>query len=94
MMRRRRPVLRAATMAGGAALAYHAGKGSQANASQEDAQDAGTQQAAPAPPTPVSTSGGPSQDALAKLKELGQLRDQGILNEQEFEAQKQKVLGG
>jgi hypothetical protein len=96
MMRRRRPVLRAATMAGGAALAYHAGKGSQANAGQEQegVQDPGTQQAAPAPAAPASAAGGLSQDSLAKLKELGQLRDQGILNDQEFEAQKQKVLGG
>ena len=99
MMRRRRPVLRAATMAGGAALAYHAGKGSQANADQAGAQDAGIQQAAPAPAAPApaapaSAAGGLSQDSLAKLKELGQLRDQGILNDQEFEAQKQKVLGG
>ena len=104
MMRRRRPVLRAATMAGGAALAYHAGKGSQANADQAGAQDAGVQQAtpdsappvpaAPAPAAPAPATGGLSQDSLAKLKELGQLRDQGILNDQEFEAQKQKVLGG
>ena len=86
-------------MAGGAALAYHAGKGSQANADQAGAQDAGIQQAAPAPAAPapaapVPATGGLSQDSLAKLKELGQLRDQGILNDQEFEAQKQKVLGG
>jgi hypothetical protein len=93
MMRRRRPVLRAATIAGGAAIAHHAGKVSQAKADQEGAQDAGIQQTAPAP-APVSAAGGLSQDSLAKLKELGQLRDQGILNDQEFEAQKQKVLGG
>jgi hypothetical protein len=96
MIRRRRPVLRAATMAGGAAIAYHAGKTSAANAGQGDAQpaeDAGVQQVAPAPPASVST-GGPSEEAIAKLKELGQLRDQGILTDQEFEAQKQKVLGG
>jgi Short C-terminal domain len=97
MIRRRRPVLRAATMAGGAAIAYHAGKTSGANAGQVNAQpaeDAGVQQVAPAPQAPISTAGGPSEDAIAKLKELGQLRDQGILTDQEFEAQKQKVLGG
>jgi putative oligomerization/nucleic acid binding protein len=97
MIRRRRPVLRAATMAGGAAIAYHAGKTSGANASQgyaQPAEDAGVQEVAPAPPAPVSTAGGPSEDAIAKLKELGQLRDQGILTDQEFEAQKHKVLGG
>jgi hypothetical protein len=95
MIRRRRPVLRAATMAGGAAIAYHAGKTSGANASQaQPAEAAGVQQVAPTPPAPVSTAAGPSEDAIAKLKELGQLRDQGILTDQEFEAQKQKVLGG
>jgi hypothetical protein len=53
MIRRRRPVLRAATMAGGAAIAYHAGKTSGANANQGDAQAAGdtaVQEVAPAPP--------------------------------------------
>jgi hypothetical protein len=97
MIRRRRPVLRAATMAGGAAIAYHAGKASGANAGQGDAQPAGAagvQQLAPAPPAPTATAGGPSEGAITKLKELGQLRDQGILTDHEFEAQKQKVLGG
>ena len=31
---------------------------------------------------------------LAQLKQLGELKDQGILTEAEFEAQKQKILGG
>jgi hypothetical protein len=94
MLRRRRPVLRAATMAGGAAVAYHAGKSHQSNADQEAMQDDGMQQAPPAPAMPAQATSGPSEEAIAKLKELGQLRDQGILNDQEFEAQKQKVLGG
>jgi hypothetical protein len=31
---------------------------------------------------------------LTQLKQLGELKDQGILTEAEFEAQKQKILGG
>ena len=31
---------------------------------------------------------------LTQLKQLGELRDQGVLSEAEFEAQKQKILGG
>jgi hypothetical protein len=40
MLRRRRPVLRAATMAGGAAVMYHAGKSAQAGRDQDAAQNA------------------------------------------------------
>jgi hypothetical protein len=36
----------------------------------------------------------PSQGALAQLKLLGQLREQGILTEDEFQEQKQKLLNG
>lgn len=32
-------------------------------------------------------------DPIERLKELGQLRDQGILTEEEFAAQKAKLLG-
>ncbi len=45
-------------------------------------------QAAPAAPAaPAQT------DTIAQLKELGQLRDSGVLSEAEFEAQKAKLLG-
>jgi Short C-terminal domain len=32
-------------------------------------------------------------DQLAQLKQLGELKEQGVLSEAEFEAQKQKILG-
>jgi hypothetical protein len=38
-------------------------------------------------------SGGMS-DQLAQLKTLGELKDQGVLTDAEFEAQKQKILAG
>jgi len=101
MRRRRRPVLRAATVAGGAAVAYHAGKKTQAGRDQNAAQDAQIDelaqqqaQAAPVPPAPPPPSGGMSQDAINQLKELAQLHEQGVLTDEEFAAQKAKILGG
>jgi hypothetical protein len=47
-------------------------------------------QAAPAPPPPAAAPAGPSM--IDQLKELGALRDQGILTEEEFAAQKAKLL--
>jgi len=41
--------------------------------------------AAPAAPAP--------DDSIAKLKELGELHAQGILTDEEFAAQKAKLLG-
>ena len=47
------------------------------------------QPAAPPPPPPAA----PQVDVVAQLKELAELRDQGILTEEEFAAQKAKLLG-
>jgi hypothetical protein len=55
-------------------------------AAQEAPQEAAPQQApAPAPAAGAST--------IDQLKELGELKSQGILTEEEFEAQKAKLLG-
>ena len=43
-----------------------------------------------APPPPAA----PATDIVEQLKSLAELRDQGILTEAEFAAQKAKVLGG
>ena len=37
---------------------------------------------------------GISNDSIARLKQLAELRDQGVLTDEEFNAEKQKVLGG
>lgn len=55
---------------------------------EQDAQQAPAQAAAPAAPA------APAVDPIERLKELGQLRDQGILTEEEFAAQKAKILAG
>lgn len=53
-------------------------------AQQEEAQQA------PPPAAPAAPAGGESM--LDQLKELGELKDQGILTEEEFAAQKAKLL--
>ncbi|MDF1602093.1 SHOCT domain-containing protein [Nocardioides sp. YIM 152315] len=49
-------------------------------------------QAAPAAPAASTTSS--SDDLIEQLQKLGALRDQGILTDAEFEAQKAKLLAG
>jgi hypothetical protein len=99
MMRRRRPVLgtvaRTAVVAGTAqAVAGRVNHNQQQKWAAESPQ-----QAAPAPPAPPATPATPAtpaagmDDKLAQLKQLGELRDQGILTDAEFEAQKAAVLG-
>ncbi|WP_019147207.1 SHOCT domain-containing protein [Timonella senegalensis] len=46
----------------------------------------------PAPPAPAP--GVPGDDLIARLQQLGQLHQQGILTDQEFAAAKQQILGG
>ncbi|MEU2032465.1 SHOCT domain-containing protein [Nocardia amamiensis] len=65
-------------------------------AAQESAQYEGYPQyaepaAAPVPPAPPS-GGTVGMDRITALKELGQLRAQGVLTEAEFEAEKARIL--
>lgn len=91
MFRRRRPLLRGAVVAGGA---YAAGKHvANKQAEQQDeagAEDASQQYEQEAPPP----AAGLSESAMEQLKQLAQLKEQGILTEEEFEAQKTKILAG
>jgi membrane protease subunit (stomatin/prohibitin family) len=57
---------------------------------QKQAQQAQAQQAA-APAAPVEAAPS-SDDLIDKLKELATLKDQGILTDAEFDAQKAKIL--
>ena len=61
--------------------------------SEQEQQAAVQAQAAPAPAPPASAAGGESS-TIDQLKELGELKAQGILTEEEFAAQKAKILGG
>ena len=47
--------------------------------------------APPPPPPPVAAQ--PAPDPIEQLKQLAALRDQGILTDEEFAAQKTKILG-
>jgi hypothetical protein len=53
------------------------------------AQEAPPQQYAAPPPAAAP----PAADPIEQLKELGQLRDSGVLTDEEFAAQKAKILG-
>jgi hypothetical protein len=93
MLMRRRPLARAA-MVGGAA--YYAGKRRQDTMYREDEQEARLQQleAQQYAPAPASPSGSGGNQAIEQLKDLAQLKEQGVLTEAEFEVQKQKILQG
>jgi hypothetical protein len=47
---------------------------------------------APAPPAPVPAAA-PAADPVTQLKELAELKQQGILTDEEFAAQKARILG-
>ncbi|MEU5536398.1 SHOCT domain-containing protein [Streptomyces sp. NPDC020362] len=67
-----------------------------AQAEQQDAYQQAPSQQAPPPPAPPPPPPSTEDDMTAKinqLKELGELRDQGVLTEEEFAAQKRAVLG-
>jgi hypothetical protein len=57
-------------------------------AQQQYAQQQYQQPAPPPPPPPAA----PATDTVTQLKELAELKAQGILTEAEFEAQKAKIL--
>jgi hypothetical protein len=58
---------------------------------EEQAAATQAQYAAPPPAAPAAPS---ESDQLGQLKELGELRAAGVLTEEEFAAQKAKILGG
>lgn len=96
---RRRPLLRAAVVGG---AAYHAGKRVQegrdadyerdARMDELEQQQATMQQQPAAAPAPTP-AGGITDDAIAQIQKLGELKTQGLLTDEEFEAQKRKLLG-
>jgi len=48
----------------------------------------------PAQPIPAQRSESSTTDTLEQLKSLGELKAQGVLTEDEFAAEKAKILGG
>ena len=45
------------------------------------------------PPQQAAPAAARAADPIAQLKELGELRDSGVLTDEEFAAQKAKILG-
>lgn len=95
MRRRRRPLLRAAMVGG---VAYHAGKKTQQGREQEADQEARLasledQYAAPAA-APAAPTGGLSDAAMEQLKQLAELKESGVLTQDEFDDQKRRLLQG
>jgi putative oligomerization/nucleic acid binding protein len=85
-----RGMARTAVVAGTATAVSNRVSRRQANRwSQQDAEAYPPQQYE-APPAPAPANGG--EDPIEKLRQLGELRDQGILTEEEFAEQKARVL--
>jgi hypothetical protein len=91
---RRRPLLRAAAVGGGAyAMGKHNARMQEEQQAQAYEQGAQTAAAQPAPaPPPPAASPGMSADVTARLAELGQLHEQGVLTDVEFAQAKSKLL--
>jgi membrane protease subunit (stomatin/prohibitin family) len=90
MLRRRRPVARAAVVGG---IAYGAGKagakaGADATPTPPTEQPAAQEQTAPEAAVPSADK------SMNDLKQLKELLDSGVLTQVEFDAQKQKILQG
>lgn len=105
MVRRRRPILRAAGAAAVGGAAYRAGqRGAQEPEGPSDTgssyyapAEAPTEAPAGAPtgsPTGSAEGAGLSSETIDQLGELGRLHEQGILTDEEFEEQKRRYLQG
>jgi Short C-terminal domain len=57
-------------------------------------QQAYQEQVAPPPQQAYQAAAQPAPDPIAQLKDLAELKAQGILTEEEFAAQKARILGG
>jgi hypothetical protein len=86
-----RGMARTAVVAGTATAVSNRVSRRQANRwAQQDAYGYGYQEPAPAPPPAPAA---PAADPIEQLKQLGALRQQGILTDEEFAAQKARLLG-
>ena len=91
MPRLLRTVARTAAIAGTATTVSNRVSRRQANKwGQQEAAQAPPPEAAPAPAAPAA----PAPSMIDQLKELGELKSQGVLTEDEFAAQKAKLLAG
>jgi Short C-terminal domain len=91
-----RGMARTAVIAGTATAVSNRVSRRQANrwAQQDEQQYAQQQQQYAPPPQQPAPAAAPARDPVAQLKDLADLKAQGILTEAEFEAQKAKILAG
>jgi hypothetical protein len=84
-----RGIARTAAIAGTATAVSNRVSRRQGNrwAQQEEQQAPPQQQYAAPPPAPA-----PAPDPIAQLKDLAELKNQGVLTQAEFDAQKAKIL--
>ncbi len=90
-MRRRRPLLRAAAVGGGAYLAGKHSANARAREAGQEQRIAGLEDESQSKPA-APAQAGLSPTVLAQLKQLGELHDQGVLTDEEFTQQKQRCL--
>jgi hypothetical protein len=86
-----RGVARTAVIAGTATATSNAVNRRQAGKNATAYQNAEQEVAQQAPP-PAAAPAAAEDDSLARLERLGQLKAQGILTEEEFTAEKMKIL--
>ena len=91
-MLRRRPLMRTAARTAVIAGTATAVSGRVARRQQSRAQESSAAQAPEAPPPPPPPAGGLSSAAMDQLKQLGALHEQGVLTDEEFAAEKAKLL--
>jgi hypothetical protein len=92
MFMRRRPLLRAAAVGGGA---YYMGARRAEERQQEAGQDeriSDLESQPAAPQAAPADSAGVSSDTIQRLEQLGKLHEQGVLTDDEFTSQKQRLL--
>ncbi|MFE2567675.1 SHOCT domain-containing protein [Streptomyces mirabilis] len=89
-----RGVARTAVVAGTAtAVSNRVSRRQQGRWVQQEYQEAPPQSAPAAPPPPPAPSADDMSGRIDQLKQLGELKAQGVLTEAEFEEQKRRILG-
>jgi hypothetical protein len=83
-----------AVVAGTAGAVHHhqQQKYAQQDEAEYEAQMDQQQQYAPPPPAPAAAPE-PAEDPIEQIERLGKLKEEGLLTDEEFAAQKAKILG-
>ncbi|HEY5727313.1 MAG TPA: SHOCT domain-containing protein [Acidimicrobiia bacterium] len=90
-----RGIARTAAIAGTATAVSNRVSRRQANRwSEQAAEEPQPEQVVYVQAEPAAPAGPSTDDKLGQLKQLGELKDAGVLTEAEFEAQKAKILAG